>query len=71
MKSGKGRFVLSDRIHIFSAHILLITHRIMNRKARAGLKLTSLGLVEVLWFAFAGLDPLFLHSQGSWHLSGH
>lgn len=27
----------------------------------------SLGLVEVLGFAFAGLDPLLLHSQGSWY----
>lgn len=31
-------------------------------------KLTSLGLVEVLGFAFASLDPLFLHSQGSRYL---
>ncbi len=40
-------------------------------QTHAALRLTNLGLVEVLGFAFAGLDPLFLHSQGPWYLSRH
>lgn len=53
LRSSSALFYQSNQMHILEYVVL---------------KLTSLGLIEVLGFAFAGLDPLFLHGQGSWYL---
>lgn len=50
---------------------MLLPMELLYLNIHKGLKLTGLRFIEVLRFAFAGLDSLFLHSQRSWDLLRH